>query len=135
MPKSTTTNKCTSVAGHFDGLADTPVLHRAHRTMEGVQGFTRSHRNPSSGDYLLRFAPAAAMVSIKKTTTKSAPTSLAISMALVVRRYDTVRIARWRRFRASTEATGRRHRASIAADIRNRSRIHCSFWWFSSSTR
>ena len=85
--------KCTSVAGHFDGLADTPVLHQAHRPMEGVQGFIRRHRNLSSGDYLLRFAPAAAMVSIKKTTTKSAPTLLAVSMALVVRWYDTAHIA------------------------------------------
>jgi len=62
--------KCTSVAGHFDGLADTPVLHQAHRPMEGVQGFIRRHRNLSSGDYLLRFAPAAAMVSIKKNDNK-----------------------------------------------------------------
>ncbi len=116
MPKSMTTNKCTSVAGNFDGLADTPVLHWAHHPMEGVQGFTRSHQTPPSGNYSLRFAPAAAMVSIKKTTTKNAPYLLAILMAVAVCRYDTAHIAQWRRSRAMLDTTGRRHRASIVAD-------------------
>jgi hypothetical protein len=62
--------KYTSVVSHFDGLADMPVLHQVHHPMEGVQGFGRSHRTLPSGEYLLCFAPAAAMVSIKKTTTK-----------------------------------------------------------------
>ncbi len=37
-------------------------------------------------------------------------------MAMVMRRYVTAHIARWRRSRASLEATGRRHRASIMSD-------------------
>jgi hypothetical protein len=41
------------------------------------------------------------------------PTKLAISMAMAMRQYVTTRIARWRRSRASLEATGCRHRASI----------------------
>jgi hypothetical protein len=56
------------------------------------------------------------MVSIKTTTTTNAPTSLAILMAVAVRRYDTARIAQWRMSRDSMEATGRRHRASICSD-------------------
>ncbi len=55
------------------------------------------------------------------------PEWLAISMAVAVRRYDTARINRWRRFKHLLETTKRRHRASIAANRRNRSRI-C---WFS----
>ncbi len=38
---------------------------------------------------------------------------MAISMAMVMRQYVTARIAQWRRSRASIEATGRHHRASI----------------------
>jgi hypothetical protein len=40
----------------------------------------------------------------------------AISKAMVMRRYVTVRIAQWKRSRASIEATGRCHRASITPD-------------------
>ena len=46
----------------------------------------------------------------------------AVSLAVAVRRYDTKCIARWRGTRATPEATGCRHRASIAADRMNRSR-------------
>jgi hypothetical protein len=46
----------------------------------------------------------------------------AVSLAVAVRRYDTMRIARWRGTRATLEATGCRHRESIAADTINRSR-------------
>jgi hypothetical protein len=46
----------------------------------------------------------------------------AVSLAVAVRRYDTKRIARWRGTRATPEATGCCHRASIAADRMNRSR-------------
>jgi hypothetical protein len=42
---------------------------------------------------------------------------LAILMAMAMRQYLTTHIAQTRRFRASTEATGRRHRASIAAVV------------------
>jgi hypothetical protein len=41
---------------------------------------------------------------------------LAILMAAAVRRYNSAHIAQWRRSRASLEATGRRHQASIVAD-------------------
>ncbi len=46
----------------------------------------------------------------------------AVSLAVAVRRYDTKRITRWRGTRANPEATGCRHRASIAANGMNRSR-------------
>ena len=46
----------------------------------------------------------------------------AISLAVAVRRYDTKRIAQWRGTRATPEATGCRHWASIAANRMNRSR-------------
>ena len=43
----------------------------------------------------------------------------AISLAVMVRRYDTKRIARWRGSMATPEATGPRHQVSIAADSIN----------------
>ncbi len=41
------------------------------------------------------------------------PALLAISMAAAVRRYNTARIAQWRRSRALVEATGRRQKNNI----------------------
>jgi hypothetical protein len=35
--------KCTHFAGHFDGHRDAAVLYRAHRLMEEVRGFHKSH--------------------------------------------------------------------------------------------
>jgi hypothetical protein len=70
------------------------------------------------------------MVSIKTTTTKNAPTSLAILMAVAVRRYNTACIIRWRMSRDSMEATGRRHRASIRSDKVLRSKLRQFFLSF-----
>jgi hypothetical protein len=84
----------TTVATCFDGRNDAPVQCRVHRPMEGVQGFTRSHWMPPLGEYLLCIIPADNGVACKKKMTKRAPYLLAILMAVVVRRYDTMRIAR-----------------------------------------
>ncbi len=70
------------------------------------------------------------MVSIKTTTTKNAPILLAILMAVAVRRYDTVRIARWQMSRDLMEATGRRHRVSIRSDKVLRSKLRQFFLSF-----
>jgi hypothetical protein len=70
------------------------------------------------------------MVSIKTTTTKNAPTSLAILMAVAVRWYDTTRIARWRMSRDSMEATGCRHQASIRSNKVLRSKLRQFFLSF-----
>ncbi len=45
----------------------------------------------------------------------------------VVRQYNTAHISQWRRSRALVEATGRHHRASIAANSCNWSGIHHFF--------
>ena len=52
----------------------------------------------------------------KQQQQQHAPPLLAILMAMAVHRYNTTRIAQWRRSRALLEATGRRHRASIMSD-------------------
>ncbi len=51
----TTIKQYTLFAGRFDGHCDAAVQYRAHRLMEGVQGFTRSHWMPPSGEHSLRY--------------------------------------------------------------------------------
>jgi len=94
----------------------------AHRPIQDDQGFTGSHWTPPMGDYLLRIAPAAARATANETPMQRVPTLLAILMAVAMRRYDTVRIARWRRFVAFIKATKRCHRASTRSNSINRTR-------------
>ncbi len=63
------------------------------------------------------------------------PPLLAISMAVVMRQYDTAHIARWRRFVAFIKATKRHHRTSTHSDSVNRSSQCCHFRDISSSNR
>jgi hypothetical protein len=70
-----------------------------------------------------------------KQQSKNTPAKMAILKAMAMRRYVTTRIARWRRSRASLEATGRCHWASIAANSCNRSSLPCFFLVFLLSTR
>ncbi len=50
----TTINKYMCEDGLFDGHSDALVRNRAHRPMEEVQSFTRSHWTPLSGKYYAR---------------------------------------------------------------------------------
>jgi hypothetical protein len=68
MTKLTMTSKCTSVAAHFEGLADALEQYRWHHPMQHVQGYSGSHWTPAPGNYSLRIAPAAARATGKQTT-------------------------------------------------------------------
>jgi len=46
----------------FDGHGDAAVRRGAHHPMEHIQGFTRNHWMPPSGECLRRIAPTATMV-------------------------------------------------------------------------
>jgi hypothetical protein len=116
MTKLPMTSKCTSVAAHFEGLADAPEQYRRHRPMRHVQGYLGSHWTPPSGDYSLHIAPVAARAQANKQQSTNTPTLLAVLMAMAMRRCNTARISQWRRSRASLEATGRCHWGSIAAN-------------------
>jgi hypothetical protein len=105
----------------FDGRADAPARHRRHRPIEGVQGFTRSHWTPLSGEYSGRIAPDGRRGRMPKKNDEKVSYLQVVSLALSVRRYVTKRIDQRRGSRAIPEATGRRLRASIAADICHRS--------------
>ena len=115
-------NKCPSIAGHFDGHGEALKQHMRHLPMQHVQGYTESHWTPLSGDYLLHISLAAARATANKMKMQNVSTMLTFSMAIVVRRYYTARIARWRRFMAFIKATKCRHWASTRSDITNRTR-------------
>jgi len=123
-------NKCTSVAGHFDGHGGAPVWYGAHRLMQHDQGFTGSHWMPPSGNYSLRIALAAARATINSTIIKFVPTLLAVSMAIAMRRYYTARIDRWRRFVAFIKAIKCHHRTSTCSNIIKGTRQLRLFWTF-----
>ncbi len=62
-----------------------------------------------------------------KQQSTNTPKRVAVLMAMAMRRYVTAHIAQWRRFRASLEATGHGHRASIMSDNINRTWLR---WFF-----
>jgi hypothetical protein len=51
-----------------------------------------------------------------KQQSTNTPRKQAVLMAMAMRRYVTMQIPQWRRSRASLEATGQRHRASIMSN-------------------
>jgi len=54
--------KCRRIAGNFDCHADAAVQRGAHRPIEHIQSFTRSHWMPPSGECLCRIFLAANIV-------------------------------------------------------------------------
>jgi hypothetical protein len=68
-----------------------------------------------------------------KQQSTNTPKKVAILMAVAMRRYVTACIARWRRSRASLEATGRHHWASIMSNNINWTWLRHFFLMFSSS--
>jgi hypothetical protein len=93
MTKSMMASKCSSVVGHFDGHGGVPEQYRWHCSMRHVQGYPGSHWMPPSGNYSLRIAPAAARATANKTTIKNGPSLMAVLRVVVVRWYNTARIA------------------------------------------
>jgi hypothetical protein len=63
--------KCRQIARDFYCHADAAVRRMAHRPMEHIRGFTRSHWMQPSGECLRRIALAAAMVNEFVETTQN----------------------------------------------------------------
>jgi hypothetical protein len=68
-----------------------------------------------------------------KQQSTNTPAKLAISIAMAMRRYVTAHIAQWRRSRASLEATGCRHQASIMPNNTVRTWLWRFFFMISST--
>ena len=62
---------CRRIAGNFNCHGDAAVRQGAHRPIEHVRGFTRSHWMPPSGEFLHHIAPAAVMVDKFVETTQN----------------------------------------------------------------
>jgi hypothetical protein len=120
------TDKCTSIAGHFDGHADVLEQCTRHCPVLHVYGYTRSLWMSPSGKYSLRIAPVAARVACK-TRWRNTPYLLAISMAMAIRWYNTAHISQWRRSRALLEDIERHHRVSARSNTSNWTLIHPFF--------
>jgi hypothetical protein len=65
-----------------------------------------------------------------KYQSTNTPRKQAVLMAMAMRRYVTTWITRWRRSRASLEATGRRRQARLMSDNINRTWLQCFFYVF-----
>jgi hypothetical protein len=68
-----------------------------------------------------------------KQQSTNTPRNQAVLIAMAMRRYVTTRIAQWRRSRASLEATGCCHQASIMSNNINRTWLGWVFLMFSLS--
>ncbi len=112
MTKLTMTNECTSSAGRFDGHGDTDGIAQCGMTRATPEATGCRHRATSRSILPQRLPGQHA----NKQQSTNTPTKLVVSMAIAMRRYDTARITRWRRTRASLEATGCHHRASTCSD-------------------
>ena len=106
------TNKCTYVAGHFDGHAEALKRYIRHRPMQHVQGYSGSHWMPPLSNYSLCITPVAARVTANNTKMLYVPTLMDVLMAIAMRWCYTVHIAQWRRCRAFIKVTKCRHRVS-----------------------
>jgi hypothetical protein len=83
--------------------------------------------------YILPQRPPGQQANKQQST--NTPKKVAVLMAMAMRRYVTVCIAQWGRSRASLEATGRRHQASIMSDNINWTWLRQFFWCFNRQNR
>ncbi len=85
---------------------------------------TGRHHQVTTPSVLLQRLPGQQQTKIQQ---KHKPTLLAVLMAMAIRWYVTARIAQWRSSRASLEATGCHHRASIMSNNIKGTYLH---WFF-----
>ncbi len=88
-------------------------------------------RHQATTIYVLPQRPPGQQANKQQST--NTPKMVAVLMAVAMHWYVTARIARWRRSRASLEATGHCHWASIMSDNINRTWLWRFFSMFSSS--
>jgi hypothetical protein len=89
------------------------------------------HRHRATTCYVSPQQPPGQQANKQQST--NTPKKVVILTAMAMRRYVTTRIARWKRSRASLEATGRRHQAGIMSDNINWTWLGQFFSMFSSS--
>ena len=107
MKEAATTNKCTSVPGHFDSHGGATGQYRWQCPMQHV---------------------AAARATANEMTMLHVSTLLTIWMAVAVCRYYTPHLARWRRSQAFINATKHPHWASTCSDSINWTHLPMILW-------
>jgi hypothetical protein len=109
-------NKCTSSAGNSMATAvrqsNTDGITRCGMSRATPEATGRCHWATTCYVSPQRLPGQQA----NKQQSTNTPKQVAVLMAMAMRRYITARIAQWRRSRASLEATGCRHQASIMSD-------------------
>ncbi len=86
----------------------------AQRSMSRATLEATGRRHRATTCYVLPQRPPGQQANKQQST--NTPKKVAVLMAMAMRRYITACIAQWRRSRASQEATGRLHQASIMSD-------------------
>jgi hypothetical protein len=123
-------NECTSVAGHFDDHVEALTRYMRYRP---IAQCSMSRATPEATG--CRHWAATHSVSPwrlpgqQQTIQRCNMYPLWWSLAIAMRWYYTVRIARWRRSRAFIKATKRRHWVSTRSDSVNRSSQCCYLAW------
>ena len=121
IAKSTMTNECTSVRPSLTAAlkcwCNPTYIDQWRGSRASLEATGRQHWLSIRTVFLHWMT---GLHSLKKN--EKAPYLPAILLAVMVRRYNPKHIAQWRGSMATPEATGRHHRASIAADSINGSR-------------
>ncbi len=112
------------------------VMAVCRRDTDGIAQCSMSRATPEATGrrhwattcYVLPQRPPGRQANKQQST--NTPKKVAVLMAMAMRRYVTARIPQWRRSRASLEATGRCHRASILSNNINWTWLGCFFYVF-----
>jgi hypothetical protein len=118
-------------APHLPAVSMATAVHRSNTDGIARCGMSRStpeatgRRHQATTCSVLPQRPPGQQANKQQST--NTPRKQAVLMAMAMRRYVTARIARWRRSRASLEATGCRHWASIMSNNVNWT---CLRWFF-----
>ncbi len=124
-------------APHLPAVSMATAVRRSNTDGIGWCGMSRAtleatgRCHQATTCYVLPQRPPGQQANKQQST--NTPKKVAVLMAMAMRRYVTVHIARWRRSRASLEATERRHWVSIMFDNINRTWLQRFFLMFSSS--
>ncbi len=108
------------------------AVHQSNKDGIAQCGMSRAtpeatgHCHRSTTCYVLPQRPPGQQANKQQST--NTPKKVPVLMAMVMRRYVTACIAQWRRFRASLEATGHCHQASIMSDNINRTWLRRFFF-------
>jgi hypothetical protein len=106
--------------------SNTDGIAQCNMSRDTLEATGRRHRVTTH--YVLPQQPPGQQANKQQST--NTPKKVAVLMAMAMRRYITAHIAQWRWSRASREATGRRHWASIMSDNINRTWLRRFFLCF-----